>query len=33
VLYRDRPDLQAAFPDPFAGGPDGFQAWLAAHAR
>jgi hypothetical protein len=33
VLYRSRPDLQAAFPDPFAGGPDSYQAWLADEAR
>lgn len=31
VLYRDRPDLQAAFPDPFASGPESFQAWFAQH--
>ena len=28
LLYRSRPDLQAAFPDPYAAGPDGFRAWL-----
>lgn len=33
VLYRGRRDLQAAFPDPYALGPDGgFRAWLAANA-
>lgn len=25
-LYRDRPDLQGAFPDPFAAGPEAFAA-------
>jgi hypothetical protein len=30
VLYRQRADLQAAFPDPFASGPGSYQAWLAA---
>lgn len=29
VLYRDRTDLQAAFPDPFAVGRGSFQTWLA----
>ncbi|WP_374469838.1 hypothetical protein [Phenylobacterium sp.] len=28
-LYRERADLQAAFPDPFVSGPAGYQAWLA----
>jgi hypothetical protein len=28
VLYRRRPDLQAAFPDPFAAGDGGFPQWL-----
>ena len=28
VLYRERPDLQAAFPNPFASGAGTFQAWL-----
>jgi hypothetical protein len=27
VLYRERADLQAAFPDPFEGG---YQAWWKA---
>jgi hypothetical protein len=31
LLYRQRDDLQAAFPDPFAGGGrDGFAGWLSA---
>lgn len=30
VLYRERGDLQAAFPDPFAAGPNSFRAWLEA---
>jgi hypothetical protein len=30
VLYRERGDLQAAFPDPFAAGPGGYLAWLSA---
>jgi hypothetical protein len=30
VLYRQRADLQVAFPDPFASGPGSYQAWLAA---
>ena len=33
VLYRQRGDLQAAFPDPFASGPGSFRAWVAAHAE
>jgi hypothetical protein len=28
VLYRERGDLRAAFPDPFASGPGSFQEWL-----
>ena len=28
VLYRERPDLQAAFPDPFAAGYGSFKRWL-----
>lgn len=32
VLYRGRPDLQAAYPHPFASGPDSFQQWLAREA-
>jgi hypothetical protein len=28
LLYRERADLQAEFPDPYAAGPDGFRAWL-----
>lgn len=28
VLYRERTDLQAAFPNPFASGPGSFQTWL-----
>lgn len=30
VLYRQRRDLQAAFPDPFVTGDGGYKAWLAA---
>lgn len=29
-LYREREDLRAAFPDPFAGGEAGYAAWFAA---
>jgi hypothetical protein len=29
VLYRERGDLQAAFPDPFAAGTGSYAAWLA----
>ena len=29
LLYRGRPDLQTAFPDPYACGPDSFRAWLS----
>jgi hypothetical protein len=29
VLYRQRPDLQAAFANPFAVGPGSYRAWLA----
>ncbi len=28
VLYRQRGDLQAAFPDPFRAGEGSFQHWL-----
>lgn len=28
VLYRDRTDLQQAFPDPFRSGGNSFQSWL-----
>ncbi len=28
LLYRGRADLQSAFPDPYAAGPDGFRAWI-----
>ena len=28
VLYRERPDLQQAFPNPFASGRGSFQEWL-----
>jgi hypothetical protein len=27
-LYRERPDLKAAYADPFASGPGTFQEWL-----
>jgi len=30
LLYRERPDLQAAFPDPFSVAGGGYGAWLAA---
>jgi hypothetical protein len=33
VLYRERADLQAAFPDPFASGPGTYREWLAAEVR
>ena len=29
-LYREDPDLQARFPDPFAAGPDSLRAHLLA---
>jgi hypothetical protein len=29
ALYRSRPDLKLAFPNPFAAGPVSFQGWLA----
>jgi len=32
VVYRDRPDLQQAFPDPFLPGPEGLREWLRIHA-
>lgn len=32
VLYRSRPDLQAAFPRPFETGDGSFRAWLDEHA-
>ena len=28
LFYRNRPDVQARFPDPYAAGPDGYRAWL-----
>ena len=28
VLYRERPDLQQAFPNPYASGRGSFQEWL-----
>ena len=28
VLYRERTDLQQAFPNPFASGRGSFQEWL-----
>ena len=28
LVYRERPDLQAAFPDPFDARPGGFRSWL-----
>ncbi len=31
VLYRQREDLQAAFPDPFLAGPGSYREWVAAH--
>ncbi len=31
-LYRNRPDLIAAFPDPFAATPGGYSEWYAANA-
>ena len=34
LLLRQRPDVLAAFPDPFAAVPGGFRAWLAeTHAH
>jgi hypothetical protein len=33
VLYRERADLQAAFPDPFQSGPGSYQQWLIEEAR
>jgi len=33
VLYRERPDLQAAFPQPFASGEGAFQAWFREQDR
>jgi hypothetical protein len=29
VLYRQRADLQTAFPNPFAAGEGGYSQWLA----
>jgi hypothetical protein len=31
LLWRSRPDLTAAFDNPFATGPNTFRAWLAEH--
>jgi len=28
LFYRNRPDVQAQFPDPYAAGPEGYRAWL-----
>ncbi|MDP3173146.1 MAG: hypothetical protein Q8M88_01775 [Phenylobacterium sp.] len=33
VLYRQRGDLQAAFPDPFASGPGSYLEWLRAQPK
>lgn len=33
VLYRERADLQAAFPDPFAAGRGSFRNWLISEGR
>lgn len=33
VLYRDRGDLQAAFPDPFSTEGGGYKAWFEAEAH
>jgi hypothetical protein len=33
LLYRERPDLQEAFPDPFSSGPRGYRNWLASEGR
>jgi hypothetical protein len=33
VRYRQRPDLQAAFTDPFASGRGSYQEWLHAQSR
>ncbi|MDP1617879.1 hypothetical protein [Phenylobacterium sp.] len=33
VLWRESPDLQAAFEDPFAAGPGSYLAWLIAEGR
>lgn len=32
LLYRSRPDLQAAYPDPYAAGPGSFRDWLEREA-
>lgn len=32
LLYRERADLQAAYPDPYAAGPGSFRDWLATEA-
>ena len=32
LFYRRRPDLMAAFADPYATGPDSLRAWLQANA-
>jgi hypothetical protein len=32
VLYRERADLQAAYPDPYAAGPGSFREWLQREA-
>lgn len=31
LLYRERPDLQRAFPDPFAAGDGSYRAWQLDH--
>lgn len=33
LLYRDRTDLQKAFPDPFANGSNSYSKWLQAEGR
>lgn len=31
LIYRDRKDLQLAFPDPYRSGPESFQSWCTIH--
>ncbi|MCP1273999.1 hypothetical protein NKW43_09940 [Gluconobacter albidus] len=31
LIYRDRKDLQLAFPDPYRSGPESFQSWCTLH--
>ena len=33
LLYRQRPDLENGFPDPFVAGPGSYVEWFDQHAK